>query len=53
MGVPVAISPDAHSMRGLTDVQYGVMTARKGWLEQGDVINTMSAEALAQQFALQ
>ena len=53
MGVPVAISPDAHSMRGLTDVQYGVMTARKGWLESGDVINSMSADALAQQFALQ
>ena len=53
MGVPVAISPDAHSMRGLTDVQYGVMTARKGWLERGDVINSMSADALAQQFALQ
>ena len=33
MGVPVAISPDAHSIRGLADIQYGVMTARKGWLE--------------------
>ena len=33
MGVPVAISPDAHSIRGLADIQYGVMTG-KGWLEQ-------------------
>lgn len=52
-GVPVAISPDAHSTRGLADIQYGVMTARKGWLEENDVLNTMSGEALAQQLALQ
>ena len=52
-GVPVAISPDAHSIRGLADIQYGVMTARKGWLEGKDVINSMSADALAQQLALQ
>ena len=28
------------------------MTARKGWLEGKDVINSMSADALAQQLAL-
>ena len=53
MGVPVAISPDAHSIRGLADIQYGVMTARKGWLENDDVINSMSSETLAQQLSLQ
>ena len=30
---------------------YSVMTARKGWLEETDVINSMSADALAQQLA--
>jgi len=49
----VAISPDAHSTRGLADIQYGVMTARKGWLEEGDVLNTMSGASLASQLALQ
>ena len=53
MGVPVAISPDAHSTRGLADIQYGVMTARKGWLEPNDIINSMSSDALAQQLSLQ
>ena len=47
LGVPVAINPDAHSIRGLSDITYGLMTARKGWLEEGDVLNSLSGEALA------
>ena len=41
------INPDAHSVRGLADISYGVMAARKGWLEHDDVLNGLSAEALA------
>jgi histidinol phosphatase-like PHP family hydrolase len=37
----------------LADIQYGVMTARKGWLEKDDVINSMSSDALYQQLSLQ
>lgn len=47
LGVPVAINPDAHSIRGLSDIAYGVMAARKGWLEPADTLNTMSGAKLA------
>ncbi|MCP4640155.1 MAG: DNA polymerase/3'-5' exonuclease PolX [bacterium] len=43
-GVKLCISPDAHSVDGLKDVDYGVGIARKGWLEPGDLLNTMTAE---------
>ena len=46
LGVPVIINPDAHSLRGLADISYGVMAARKGWLEANDVLNTLTAEQL-------
>jgi DNA polymerase (family 10) len=45
--VPVIINPDAHSIRGLGDIAYGVMAARKGWLESGDVLNSLSGDDLA------
>jgi DNA polymerase (family 10) len=46
--VPVIINPDAHSIRGLGDIAYGVMAARKGWLESGDVLNSLSGDDLAE-----
>jgi DNA polymerase (family 10) len=45
-GVKVSINPDAHAGAGLRDVAFGVNTARKGWLEQADVLNTMPLEAI-------
>tara|TARA_B110000444_G_scaffold261487_1_gene314092 strand:+ start:6055 stop:7992 length:1938 start_codon:yes stop_codon:yes gene_type:complete len=45
--VPIIINPDAHSIRGLADIAYGVMAARKGWLESGDVLNSLSGDDLA------
>lgn len=47
LGVPVVINPDAHSIRGLSDIAYGLMAARKGWLEQEDVLNSLTGEELA------
>ena len=47
LGVPVAINPDAHSIRGLSDIAYGVMTARKGWIEPVDTLNSLTGEELA------
>jgi DNA polymerase (family X) len=46
LGVPVVISTDAHSPRGLDDMRFGVDQARRGWLGPGDVLNTKSAKAL-------
>lgn len=39
-GVLCAINPDAHSVRGLSDVRYGVGVARKGWLTSEPIVTT-------------
>ena len=44
--VPVVISTDAHSPKGLADMRFGVDQARRGWLEAGDVLNTRSLEEM-------
>ena len=41
LGVKLAINTDAHSTCGLSVMEYGVKTARRGWLERGEVINTL------------
>ena len=46
LGVPVVISTDAHSPRGLSDMRFGVDQARRGWLEPPDVLIARSAESL-------
>ena len=51
LGVPIAINPDAHSVRGLSDIAYGVMTARKGWIEPDDTLNALSGAALTERLA--
>ena len=40
-GVKIVINPDAHEEEGLKDTHFGVGIARKGWLEPGDILNTM------------
>jgi DNA polymerase (family 10) len=40
LGLLISLNPDAHNLEGLGDVDYGVMTARKGWLTPADVLNT-------------
>jgi DNA polymerase (family X) len=45
-GVPIFINPDAHNVNGLSDVQYGVGIARKGWLEPKDVVNTWTIQKI-------
>jgi DNA polymerase (family 10) len=43
-GVAISIGPDAHSLAGLHNVEFGIGIARKGWLEPQDVLNTRDAE---------
>lgn len=50
-GVKIAINPDAHHIEGIEDYRYGVNIARKGWLEKGDVVNTLSKEEVSELFA--
>ena len=45
-GVMIVINPDAHAVDGLDDLDYGIGVARRGWLEKGDVWNTMPLRAL-------
>ena len=47
-GVPVVVSTDAHSVRGLGNMRLAVHTARRGWATAADVVNTRSlAEILS------
>lgn len=43
-GVKVVISTDAHATVQLRVMKYGVQTARRGWLEARDVLNTLPFE---------
>jgi DNA polymerase (family 10) len=43
-GVKVVISTDSHNTLHLPFIRYGVATARRGWLEKKDVINTLPVE---------
>ena len=45
-GVRVAISTDSHVATHLANVRNGVWVARRGWLERGDVLNTLPLEEL-------
>jgi DNA polymerase (family 10) len=39
-GVPIVVSTDAHSVRGLDNMRLAVHTARRGWATAADVVNT-------------
>ncbi len=39
-GVVISIGADAHSVSGLSYVEFGINMARKGWLGPGHILNT-------------
>jgi len=45
-GIRISIGTDAHSHESLSNMRYGVATARRGWLEKKDVLNCLPAEDL-------
>jgi len=45
-GIKVAINSDAHHKNDLKLTQYGVLNARKGWLQKEDIINTWTRDAI-------
>lgn len=47
LGLLISLNPDAHSLEGLDDLTYGVIAARKGWLEPKDVLNTYPTAEVA------
>lgn len=40
-GVRIVISTDSHTTANLRYMKYGVETARRGWIEKNEVINTL------------
>jgi DNA polymerase (family 10) len=42
IGLKVAISTDSHSAAQFANMRLGVAQARRGWLEAGDVLNTLT-----------
>jgi DNA polymerase (family 10) len=45
-GATIAINTDAHAPEEFAFQRYGVHTARRGWAERADVLNTRDLEAL-------
>lgn len=43
-GVLISINPDAHNLRGMHDIRYGVMQARKGLLIKAFLLNGKDAD---------
>ena len=44
LGVKIVIDSDAHSPAALGNVRWGTLTARRAWLEPGDVLNTLPVD---------
>jgi DNA polymerase (family 10) len=45
-GIPLAVNTDAHSIRHLDWMAYGVAVARRGWVEKSSILNTRSLSDL-------
>ena len=46
LGAKIVISTDSHRTDHLAFMKYGVQTARRGWIEKKDVLNTLSVSQL-------
>jgi DNA polymerase (family 10) len=46
LGIKLAIVTDAHSSSWLDSMRFGIMVARRVWLEKDDVINALEADTL-------
>ena len=45
-GVKFMIGTDAHNLNHLSFIRFGIATARRGWLEKKDIINTYSLKEI-------
>ena len=46
LGIPLSINTDAHAESDLDLLHFGVATARRGWVQSGQVINTWDRQRL-------
>ena len=47
-GARFVIATDAHHPKHLANMRYGVLMARRGWLEPADILNTLPVKQFAQ-----
>jgi DNA polymerase (family 10) len=47
-GLPFVVSVDAHSIRGMGVLRYGVSMARRGGVRKGQVLNALPPDAFAE-----
>ncbi len=45
-GVKIAVDTDSHNVSQMSNMRFGVITAKRGWLEAKDVLNTKGAKEL-------
>ena len=45
--IKFVVSTDAHSVRAMNNVKYGVAMARRGWVTRKEVLNTLNPSAFA------
>ena len=50
-GVKITLGTDTHQIGQLWQMRLAVGTARRGWLEKGDVINVLPLEELLKALA--
>jgi DNA polymerase (family 10) len=46
-----AICPDAHTTDSIDFIKYGIRIARKGWFGKDRILNTKTADELADWFS--
>ncbi len=44
IGCTLSLGSDAHSVEQLSTMQFGVFTARRGWIESKNIVNTLPLE---------
>lgn len=52
LGVSLAINCDVHVLNQFDSLHYGVAVARRAWLEQGNVLNTLELPELKERLGL-
>jgi DNA polymerase (family 10) len=52
MGISLVINSDVHVISQFDNIHYGVSVARRGWLEKGDVLNTLELPQLRKRLGL-
>ena len=51
LGVAIVINSDTHYSNQFDTLSYGISVAQRGWLENGDVLNTLEAPELLKRLA--